>query len=669
MSHPFQKRIRFREYTADFETTVYSGQTETEVWASAIVALDDPDETDYVTVDNSIKNFMSFCEKRCRTENMKVWFHNLKFDGSFIMGYLLSRPDKYTMWGIATSEGIELEKDFATNVPEGYYIYSVSEKGLWYHITLKINGHILQFIDSLKLLPFSVAAIGKAFQTKHRKLDMVYEGVRHAGEQISNSEEEYIKHDVLVVKEALNFMHSQGHDKTTIGGCCLDEFKSYYDKESWNFFFPDLYHELSDEHPDCPVFAELPEGYDSFGEYIRRSYHGGWCYVVPEKANKDYHNGTTADVNSLYPSMMHSESGNKYPIGLPTYFKGEIPEEAKADDKYYFVRVRTRFNIKKNMLPTIQIKHLAGMYNPREWLTTSDYIDHNGKRWSRMKFFDEYVECRPELVLTMTDWEMMQKHYDLSDTEIVDGCYFDTVIGIFDDYIDKYAEIKMNSKGAMRTLAKLFLNNLYGKFATSTDSSYNAFYLSDAGELRAYRMQANDKAPGYIPIGSAITAYARRFTITAAQKNYYGPDKRGFIYADTDSIHCDLLPDEIVGAPEHPTAFNHWKYEAQWDYGKFLRAKTYVEHVTGEDREPVKPYYNLKCAGMPDHAKDLFIKSVTRDYTKLSGLDVDEIFFVLQERTWDDFKIGLEVPGVLKARQIKGGTILMKSVYKMREKK
>ena len=48
----------------------------------------------------------------------------------------------------------------------------------------------------------------------------------------------------------------------------------------------------------------------------------------------------------------------------------------------------------------------------------------------------------------------------MTDLEILDGCWFYAEKGIFDDYINKYMEIKMNSKGARRTEAKLFLNNL-----------------------------------------------------------------------------------------------------------------------------------------------------------------------------------------------------------------
>ena len=55
-------------------------------------------------------------------------------------------------------------------------------------------------------MPFRLEEIGKAFNTNHRKLDMEYEGYHYAGCEISKEEEDYIKNDVLVLKEALNIM-------------------------------------------------------------------------------------------------------------------------------------------------------------------------------------------------------------------------------------------------------------------------------------------------------------------------------------------------------------------------------------------------------------------------------------------------------------------------------
>lgn len=55
---------------------------------------------------------------------------------------------------------------------------------------------------------------------------MEYKGYRYAGCEITPAEQEYIANDVLVVAEALQMMMERGHDKTTIGGCCLAEFKN-----------------------------------------------------------------------------------------------------------------------------------------------------------------------------------------------------------------------------------------------------------------------------------------------------------------------------------------------------------------------------------------------------------------------------------------------------------
>ena len=88
---------------------------------------------------------------------------------------------------------------------------------------------------------------------------------------------------------------------------------------------------------------------------------------------------------------------------------------------------------------------------------------------------------------------MLKEHYTLLDFEILDGCYFTAQIGIFDDYINKYRDIKIHATGARRQLAKLFLNNLYGKMAASTESSFKIAYMTDKESISFLRAQANDK--------------------------------------------------------------------------------------------------------------------------------------------------------------------------------
>lgn len=677
---------KYRYFMCDFETTVYKGQVNTEVWASASVEL----FTEDVNIFHSIEEqFDYFLAQKC---NIVAYYHNLKFDGAFWLSYLLvdkGYKQAYKKVGENENDVEWLPEKFMENKS---FKYSISDKGMWYSIIIKVNNHFIEIRDSLKLLPFSVKRIGESFGTKHKKLDMEYTGFRYAGCVITDEERKYIANDVLVVKEALEIMFQQGHNKLTIGSCCLEEYKSICKTSiknalDYNEMFPDVYAMSIDENA---------HRYQNAGEYIRKSYRGGWCYLVKGKENKIFTNGTTADVNSLYPSMMSSESGNRYPIGVPYFWKGNIiPDVALSEDRYYFVRVKTRFYIKPDKLPFIQIKSSL-LYKGTEALETSDVYDkRTGEYYTHYTDKDGNIhDTRVELVLTMTDYELLKEHYELVDFEILDGCWFYSEIGIFDEYIDKYKKIKLESKGALRELAKLFLNNLYGKMASSMDSSFKLAYVKEDKTIGFLPVAEANKKPGYIPVGSAITSYARNFTIRAAQKNYHGKNKKGFIYADTDSIHCDLEPEEIVGIKVHDKDFCCWKLESCWDVAVFTRQKTYIEHVTHENRVPLeklldkdgnprKPYNNIKCAGMPQKCKDLFqtsldgtadINGYTDKVTKVfKEWAEDEKEFLFEKETGKpikrnlmDFRVGLKVPGKLRPKRIRGGILLIDTSYEMR---
>lgn len=641
-------------FVGDFETTVYKGQTSTQVWASALVPLYSEDVKIFHSIDSTL-DYLEKLKKSCI-----VYYHNLKFDGSFWLDYLLTTRGYSQAFAVENPEELQYKfVDKVSQMPKESIKYNISAQGQWYSITIRTKyNKTIEIRDSLKLLPFSVKRIGQSFCTKHKKLEMNYEGARYPGCEITDQERQYIANDVLVIKEALEIMLDEGHNKLTIGACCLSEFKKGYSEYEYDELFPAL-----DEVEIKDYF-----GSRTTDAYIRKAYRGGWCYLVPAKANREYTRGVTADVNSLYPSMMSSESGNRYPIGTPVFWRGAIPEKAKAKDKYYFVRFKTRFYLKDGYLPFVQVKN-STFYNGNECLTTSD-IYFNGKYYSEYVDIDDSIkDTAIILTMTCTDFELFKEHYNLVNLEILDGCYFDTQIGLFDAYMEKYKQIKMQSKGAQRELAKLFLNNLYGKMATNPQSDFKVAYVKENGIIGFINVLDASKKGGYIPIGAAITSYARRFTITAAQRNYHGPDQPGFIYADTDSIHCDLAADQLVGVPVHPTDFCHWKIESGWDYGLFVRQKTYLEHVIEADEKPIeKPYYNIKCAGMPEKCKRLFLYSVTQELpADLSPFSEGEIQFIQHQRTLKDFKIGLKIPGKLTPKRIYGGVLLTETTYEMRE--
>lgn len=641
-------------YIGDFETTVYDGQTETEVWASALVKLYSNDVKIFHSIADTFKFLLTL-----KNKYTVIYYHNLKFDGSFWLYYLITHGFKHA-YNKNTQEFLE-EKD----MPKFSFRYLISNEGQWYCITIKSHkNQVIELRDSLKLLPFSVKRIGESFGTEHKKLEMEYKGKRFAGCEITPEEQEYIKNDVLVVKEAIEIMYKDGHKKMTIGSCCLQEFKRIHRAElscMYEQLFPNLF-ELS--------LDKEKYGFDNMGSYILSSYKGGWCYVVPEKTNIIYKNGTTADVNSLYPSVMCGESKNLYPIGIPRFHTdSNIPEN--NPNTYYFVRIRTRFKLKPNHLPTIQVKGNF-LYKGTEYLTTSDVYNPKTNRYE-----DYYIDIngKPriatiDMTLTKTDFEVFKEQYDIIYLEILSWCEFkvSTSHYLFDEYISKYKKQKMENKGAKREEAKLFLNNLYGKLASTTDSSYKTVEIVD-DKLHFNMHVQHDKVPGYIPIGSAITSYARAFTQRAAQANYYGVDKPGFIYADTDSIHCDLLPSELKSIETDDNEFLKWKLESCWDSAIFIRQKTYIEHITEENLKPIeKPYYNIKCAGMNERCKYQFNKSLTQepitkeDYKKYNK---EQIEFMSKPRTLDDFKVGLKIFGKLRPVQIKGGVVLYEDYYTM----
>lgn len=624
---------------SDFETTVDENRTEqthTEVWAAGTCTVGKFDGMIFNSIDKWFDNLVS------RKSNIICWFHNLKFDGSFIIDFFHKKGFRDSYISLTDELGRMPRKNELRN---GEYSYSISGMGMWYKITLKYYNYYFEFRDSLKLLPFSLKEIGEAFKTKYRKSSIKYIGERYANGLITDSEREYLLNDLYVISEALDFFVKEHGLSLTIGSACLKEWKGGYDK-----------HYLKEILPDLSVMLTPIDGID-YDSYIRKSYRGGWCYVVPEYAEKEFYNGVTLDVNSLYPSVMHSASGNRYPIENPTFFKGKIPDFVLNDKTiYYFVHFKCQFKIKEGYLPFIQNKHNFH-YNGRLMLTTSDVWNPIEKKY-KSYYYDidnNKIQACMELTLTCTDYILFLEHYDVYNIEYIDGCYFDTEIGLFDNYINKFMEVKMNEKGAKRTLAKLFLNNLYGKMASSTDSSFYHF-LYDTDNLSLKVTPEHNKKAGYIPIGSAITSYARDFTIRHAQKNYNKTGK-SFIYADTDSLHLSMELKDVIGVEISPTNMLCWKCEKEWTYGKFIRPKTYIEiDDTGID---------IKCAGLPDRCKNLFLKSC--------GYNVDfepetkeEEEFLKEHHKLSDLSIGFSIPGKLMPKRIDGGVVLIDKEFTLR---
>ena len=570
-----------KKFTADFETT--TDPKDCRVWAYGWMEIGK--EENY-KIGTDLTEFMQWCE------NIKadLYFHNLKFDGSFIINWL-------------EKNGYTFDKDGRPNT----YNTLISGMGHWYSIDVcygykgKEKLHTVIY-DSLKKIPFPVKKIAKDFNLTVLKGEIDYHKPRPIGYQLDDEEYEYVKNDIWIMAKALKIQFDQGLKKMTNGSDSLEGFKSIITKKEFARRFPIFSTELDAN--------------------IRLAYRGGFTWLNEKFAGKMIGDGIVFDVNSLYPAQMYNRP---LPYGMPLYFEGEY----EHDEEYplYIQHIRCMFDIKKDHIPTIQIKKQRLRFRENEYLKSSN---------------DEIVD----LYVTNIDWELIQEHYDLYEVEFVSGWKFKQKIGLFNAFIDKWTYIKTTSEGAIKLLAKLMLNSLYGKFGSNPNVTGKVPYLKDDGSLGFRAGEEEFRDPIYIPMGVFITSWARYTTITTAQKCY---DR--IIYCDTDSIHLTGIdtPDSIKDIVD-PKRLGYWAYEGTFKRAKYLRQKTYMyemyaktvgnKKVLCEPHEADTSKIDVKCAGMTENIKE--------------------------KVTFENFEIGFSSWGKLLQKQVNGGVVLVDTEFTIR---
>lgn len=521
---------------ADFETTTL--KSDCRVWAWAVAQVADDPATVY---GNSIDTFLSYI---ATSGKCLYWFHNLAFDGKFIVDRLFHLG--YT-W-------------VPENPNAGEFTTLVSGKGKFYQLTICFyNGIKINIQDSLKLFPMSVRRLAGAFKLDEGKGDLDYTEFREQGHEITDEEKDYIRRDVEIVAAAMAVNASQGLTNMTIGSNAFKFFKKQMGKERFEHLFPVLVPEVDAD--------------------IRRSYRGGFTFVNPKFAGVDVYGGISVDYNSMYPSMLISKP---YPVGVPhmfyeryeSRFAGHGGAFPPWDDSHelYVQHLTCLLHVKQDGIPMVQLRN-SGFYGQHEYVRDT-------------------VEP-VQLTLTCVDLELLFENYDVDVISWDGGYWFQTLSGaeIFGPYVDYWGKIKRESKGGMRQLAKLMLNNIYGKFGTNPDVTPKVPMMGDDGIVKWVLGEHEERDGIYIPVGTFTTAYSRQTLIRAIHANL---DR--FIYCDTDSMHL-AGTDDPAGITLHDTNLCAWKVEGTFTHARHLRAKCYIWDLNGE--------VSVTCAGMPDNVKAL----------------------------------------------------------------
>lgn len=567
-------------YACDFETdcshfTEIKGKVVpdyTYVWAWGIIKVDDVKDGSKMLYGSNIVDFLNKVEDICK-DGDTFWFHNLKFDGQFIAYEILCRQG-YTV--------VTNPKDLINGSIYGL----ISSQGQWYSLQIKtMSGKTITINNSLLKLPFKISSIAKTLKMKVLKGSIDYTIRRSENHKLTKEEYDYLYNDCFILANALKQLFLDNNLKRlTIGSDCLKFFKDI--TPNYDTLFPKIDKEVD--------------------KYLRPAYKGGFCYKMPNAGHES--NGSTFDYNSMYPSVMHSKLNYKYPYGKPIFYTGEY---VPCSYDLYIQRFKCDLNIRDGYVPFIQLKHNP-LFGEHEYITHCENV---------------------ELTLCNVDFERLFEHYEVSNYEPLDGMMFQSKVGMFDKYINHFYDMKeratIENNPVERQLAKLFLNNLYGKFASRIENPKKIFKGLGNHNQIVFDMEDSESDGVYLPVGIFCTAYAREELIKGIQANY-----DSFCYCDTDSIHCNKPAKDVTGIVTHDSALGAWKCEGEWDRAIFLRQKTYMERIDGK--------WDIKCAGASEDVKKYI--------------------------TPENFKLGWQTPEPCKLLPYKctGGVVLVPTVYKIK---
>lgn len=498
-------------YVADFETRNSKkdvAKMATSIWLWDLCTVD---ESFTHTTGDTMQTFMEQLEKIAPAV---IYTHNLKFDGSFIIDYIMKHGYEFT------EERFLDPMQFSTLISSDGMFYSIK---LCLPCKAKKRKKIIEFRDSSKKIAGTVRQIAISYGLPILKGEIDYVAERPEDYTATQEEIAYIHNDTEIIARVLTGQYDKNMTKLTSSGDAMFLYQTIVGKH-----FRD-------------IFPVLDLDVDDF---IRKSYRGGVCQVNEKFKERILDIPVYCyDVNSMYPAQMATRP---LPYGTPRYFKGAYIK----DEGYplFIQRIEVCLRLKENYRPTILMKN--SIFFSNEYL-----IDTEG----------ELIE----LTLTSLDLELMFEHYDIFDIRFIDGYKFRSSTNLFKNYVLPLYKRKCETKGAEKQTIKILLNSLYGKFAMNPRHRAKRPYLD--GLLNDVKYELTDleiAEPYYTAVASFITAWARVTLFKTIQANI-----DYFVYCDTDSVH--ITRKELKNAIVDDNELGAFKLEKIYVRSKYLAQKTY----------------------------------------------------------------------------------------------
>ena len=325
---------------------------------------------------------------------------------------------------------------------------------------------------------------------------------------------------------------------------------------------------------------------------IKHAFRGGMCWVNPKYQNKVLGAGVSCDANSMYPSVLM-----KYEI--PRIYKGYTDGRPPLMNKFYIAEIKElKAKIKPGCYPWLKrpTKDIIESYEPELDWTGNDTL--------------KYPQNKITTVLSSVDIRWLYETYNVESIEWGRVLYYepdDNFTHALREHIAHWRAIKEHEKHGTPEYkyAKLMLNTLWGRWAMFEKKADVAGLKTDIGDKQTDLVSA-----------VFTTCYAR-YELNQMMNKFYGQ----MIYCDTDSVHILLKDGQTRQDIEQELKeldlyddyeFGKWKIEDEWKICKYLKAKTYVHDVTGNND------LEFKSAGVPlkaiKKAQDIGLINTIDDY-------------------------------------------------------
>lgn len=641
------KKKQWKVAVADFETTtekVWTDKSEVYIWGFKTYT-DYESKFHWDIVNSEMEDQFSlenFFDKLVENEVDKCFFHNLSFDGYFML------------WWLQEHNVLYMDVENRDELEENTWNWMCTDQWSIYSMNVNWKGTMIHFTCSYKLLMSSVEDLGKALGEEKKKIDYDAYSLFTSREQVPPVLIEYLERDIDVVWKVLEKVRKTEENedgyvlKMTRSSTAYQDFVDFYNGPK-----------KKKKDKDDKEFSPMPNftrdfggfAYDKFTkkykwhnvltteqhDIIRESYAGGWVNF-----NKKYHNqiiecpnGVSYDNNSMFPAQMIN---HKMPYG-------KMLDVKPSGDSAEMINVIIKKAKLKNMDHPALLKDLSS----------------KGMGYSLVaKYLDELNEATP-YVLWREEFDYMLKYYDM-EYEIIHQWWFKTKY-VFKEWLLKKAHLKQFAPNDVeKGFHKGVFNGMYGKMAESyekigiileDDENMEDMVSTHFGTYVAKKVTRKSSQLKHIAVASYITMKARLCLWDTIFPNY-----DIWLYSDTDSGYYTEEPKHIE---YHPTILGKWKPEVKFTKFKSVRAKCYMYEGTHEFKalnkkeEPDPEKWIWAWKETPTIIKDEVPEEdengnliLVKKMVKIKDTSTEKVISGLSNNkdyvNWSNFGLGLVVP-------------------------